>query len=580
MDAIIDIDTETYLSELKQPLQEARAAIIALRRSGKGYTKAKSLEVMLEGLKSCEGMLARAAQLFHAGEFVDLADNLDLFDGEVRGNLRSATALSELESIAVEAAEAGAKAQGKPKESHTANAERLTKLEEALSALDDSISKRAGVLAGLIASDIKEKTMSDSIKIDELTDAVNAIGLQLSLTQTTQDSGGSAAAGSYRDVGKQLGATLDHLGMPRRGVEFAIDSQSKASAREIADRLMDNFSSFESDGQTQYRLERTTRTPRGSARSLSLLAGAASIEARVVETEARHLMAALEEMPQVLRFQTEPGVPTAQAYLGQIDQQLAELVELMEDPFGVNKIQAELLMRRIGMSILSFLDLSELQPSAGDNDYWQKLFALIGEPEPLDDDELAIKRTVVSNSRHRAALSRLARVYNGLFCRIAAFARDDAGTYAARLEMTLQVIHASAEDLRAALARSGTSMAEQNVALFATRPINIPKMVNVSTGRFRDGGMLSITQLIDWVATLSQPYADADYQVATLGEVEIMILATELQEQLHALKALASQTKSFGFTFKVSAVSAQLNELASQLEAASEWAHALYESAN
>ncbi|WP_300527279.1 hypothetical protein [Maricaulis sp.] len=577
-------DTTDTVAEFFQALipqiTRAQSLTAELRNSSQDYLQALSLDYLGKSLEACTLILAEVEKAKASSEQDLLQARFTDLLGEVRDNLLSSALRLDLDAVEEEAKEARKAAAKSRKAPHSANLSRIDALKRVLADIETQAAAGDDILGVLASRTSKERPMPDTPQLDELANAVASIGVQLARNNTAPAAGGSSGAGDYREVPTQMNATLQAVGAPQYGVAFARDDRRSHAALDMIDALSDSFEAVEADGKTSYRLSQAPTSRRSVSRNSPLLAGAARVEAHVIETESQHLLAALDGLQTILRFRVQPGVPTAETYRARIAERLEELVAVMEDPFGVNRARANMLLAWVGLDIARYLDLSELQPNGQGSELWYGLFALVVDADTINDpDELSIERSVIDDSRYRAGIQRLAYVFRTLAMRLRDFAADDAGTYAARLEETLHVLNGSAHDLRDILASTGTSASERNVMLFATRPVSIQKIRATRYRPTRPASMISVAQLIDWVITLTDPHVGPEHQAASLSAREVKLVTGELALQCHMLSALMAQADEFDFAFKLSPVYVQTREFQSQLENALQWASALADTA-
>ena len=571
---------EEFFAKLAPQISRAQSLTLELREARQDYLEAYSLDLLSAGLDACTVILSELETARQSDQPELLEARLSDMLGEVRDNLYSQAQRQDLDAIEAEAKEARKAASKSRKAPHSVNLSRIDALKRVLADIESKAAAGEVILGALEERKSKERPMPETNQLDELANAVASIGVQLARNSNGSTAGGSEGAGDFREVPAQMNATLQAVGAPQYGVTFARDDRRDHAALDMIDALNDSFEAVQADGKTRYRLSQTPTARRSVSHNSPLLAGAARIEAHVIETEGQHLLAALDHLQTILRFRVAPGVPTAETYRERIAARLEELVAVMEDPFGVNRARANMLLAWIGLDIARYLDLSELQPNGQGSELWYGLFALsVDQGTTNDPDELSIERSVIDDSRYRAGIQRLSYVFRTLAMRLRDFAADDAGTYAARLEETLGVLNSSAHELGDVLARSGSSASEQNVMLFATRPVSIKKVAATRYRPARAASAISVAQLIDWVITLTDPHAGPNHQVASLSAPEINLVTGELALQCHMLNALMAQADEFDFAFKLSPVYVQTREFQSQLESALQWASALADTA-
>ena len=152
------------------------------------------------------------------------------------------------------------------------------------------------------------------------------------------------------------------------------------------------------------------------------------------------------------------------------------------------------------------------------------------------------------------------------------------GTAAARLEQSLTAASASSYALRDILVRTGSSLPEQEVQFFSTGlEVDIPKS---APGSAQDHGsdhriVLSLGQLLDWIIDVAEPYVATTNRSERLEQSDFVILADELDRQVMAIRAIASEGNRLGFAFRLPGPMRQIEELGFHIKASARLAREL-----
>ena len=430
----------------------------------------------------------------------------------------------------------------------------------------------------------KETVMAENADRGDLVAELQGIGRQLSFLSAggaAQVPGASGGAGRNRTVSDQLMATLDALGLPHHGVQFAMPSAMDDARGDLIEGLYDAFREEPRDGNPVF----VPGTTEGRRQSLSapsqILAGAAKVAARLVRAEADNILDILDRLPDLTRFRTRRGVPSAAESRRIVADRFDDLDEVMSDPMGVNLPRAAFTLQRIVKALFDFFDyanlerelLAEMKKLGTKGPVWR----LVPRPVP-DDDEVGQRRSVVQSEEIRREVAELAASLARLVLRVYAPLSDSLGTTASRLEQTLTVVHGSALSLRDILVRSGSSLSEQDVHLFASGlsiEVEDRWRQDRDTGKGKGGGgtlLLSAGQLLDWVLEVAEPYVAASHRAAVLEREDFLILEGELDAQSAAVDKLLRECHRLSFAYRLPGPMRQLEELSFHIKTAAKLA--------
>lgn len=436
-------------------------------------------------------------------------------------------------------------------------------------------------------SDRKEVVMAEQSEVE---DAIREVGLevgrQLSFLGTNVAAaaapGGTPSAGSYPNVSAQLMASLDGLTLPHHGVQFATAGTMDAARGDLIEGLLDAFHGEMRDGNLIF-VPGPSRERRAVAEASSQIQlGAARVRGRMVRAEADNILDILDRLPDMTRFLTRQGVPSAREARTTVADRFVDLDEVMLDPMGVNVPRATFALRRIAKAILDFFDYANLE-----RELYDELVRCGGDryvarsiPRPPKDvDETGLRRPVVQSEELRREIAEVAESFVRLADRVLSPTSDTLGVTASRLEQSLTVVHGSALGLRDIMVRSGSSLPEQDVQLFAAG-IRIEVESRGAAPRLRGAAMiLSTGQVLDWILEVSEPYVAAGSRSAYLEQEDFAILADELDDQIAAIDRLHRECSRLGFAFRIPGPMRQLGELRFHIEAAARLARDLTDSA-
>ncbi len=398
----------------------------------------------------------------------------------------------------------------------------------------------------------------------------------------------STSSGRFGSVSDQLVASLEALGLPHHGVQFAAPAAAEEARSDLIEGLLDNFQKELRAGNVIFvpggGADRRAKAPPSQVQS-----GAARVAARLVRAEADNILDILDRLPDMTRFHIRPGSPTGAEARGTVAERFDDLDEVMADPIGVNLPRAEFALRRIEKALLDFFDFANLEPELADQ------FRKKGDRNSVsgrlprtvrDEDELGQRRSVVQSEELRREIAELVDSLLRLKARVRSPLGDTLGTTAARLEQTLTVVYGSARSLRDILVRSGSSLPEQDVQLFATG-ITVPVEDRWTNG---DGGakesgrqnfvILSSGQVLDWIMEVSEPYVGAANRSVMLESEDFAILAGELEAAVAVVERLMGECHRLGFAYRLPGPMRQLEELKFHIKAAAKLARAMTEGAD
>ena len=410
-----------------------------------------------------------------------------------------------------------------------------------------------------------EQRMSQQESSSGVEHALRAIGRQLSFlgTRGAGSTGYDAAQpAKYRSVSEQMTATLDALGLPHSGVQFAGGASAGESTTDLINGLMNGFQPVERDGRVLFEPGNPETLSRAvpSAES-QILGGASRVAARLVRAEADNVLDILDRLPNLSRFTERRGVTTAREMRDAVAARFKDLDLVLADPLGINLPRAEFTLRRAGKALADFFDYSNLERSLASALRSQRCVRFFPASLVRDNDETSERQTAVQTEELRREIEELALSFDRIVGHLRTPLSSTLGNTAARLEQLLTAADRSAQDLRNILIRTGTSLPEQDLKFFRTELL---------TRLDRPGGPvdISIGQLLDWILEVAAPYVGAPYRSATLEAEDFEILADELEAQAEALDALVAQAGQLDFAIRLPGPMRQLEEMHYQIRSA------------
>lgn len=579
MQDIEGIDFAGALDALRESLVEIRTAAAALSESKVEAGEARSISDLRAGADVALDLVAElrvaAVEPETAGFAAQAAELRDYIVREV-----AAPAL--VDDIAAAADEAEAELAGKvgmhrtPYKSFVEIGRRLVETVRATAEQAGRLVQQAG--AGAPRPPRKEIEMAENADRSDLVAELQGIGRQLSfLGAAAQPAAGGA--GRFPGVSEQLMATLDALGLPHHGVQFAMPSARDQARGDLIEGLFDAFREEVRDGNPVYVPGPTEGRRRPMTAPSRIQAGAARVAARLVRAEADNILDILDRLPDLTRFRTRPGVPSAAEARQAAAERFADLDEVMADPMGVNLPRADFALKRIVRALFDFFDyanlerelVEELRKLGTGGPIWR----MVPRP-PRDDDEVGQRRPVVLSEEIRREIAEVTASFARLVARVHSPLSDSLGTAASRLEQTLTVVHGSALSLRELLVRSGSSLPEQDVHLFSSGlAIEVQDRWRPAPGKGKGGAttlLLSTGQVLDWILEVAEPHVGADHRAAALEREDFAILAGELDAQADALGRVQDECRRLGFAYRLPGPMRQLEELTFHIKTAAKLA--------
>ncbi|MGB5558915.1 MAG: hypothetical protein WBN04_13000 [Paracoccaceae bacterium] len=429
----------------------------------------------------------------------------------------------------------------------------------------------------------EEPAMADQDNATDILAELQGIGRQISFLGTATSVPGQTVtgAGRYPSVSEQMMATLDALGLPHQGVQFATGDATDTARSDLIEGLLDNFRAETRDGNPVFVPGRSDERRRGGKSPQSpIQSGAARVAARLARAEADNILDILDRLPDMTRFRIRQGVPSAIESRRIVADRFDDLDEVMADIIGVNLPRARFTLRRIAKALLDFFDYANLERELVDELGKLGGGVFVGSrlPQPLsDDDEVGQRRPVVQSEELRSEIKELAASFMRLVERVLSPLLDTLGTTAARLEQSLTVAYGSALSLRDILVRSGSSLPEQDVQFFTT---GITVEIEEHATRRRGGQsashlhftrrpiILSTRQVLDWITEVSEPYVGSGNRAGTMEREDFEILADELESQVKALDLVTAESRRLGFAYRLPGPMRQLEELRFHINAA------------
>ncbi|MBE9637266.1 hypothetical protein [Salipiger mangrovisoli] len=381
-----------------------------------------------------------------------------------------------------------------------------------------------------------------------------------------QTVGTTAGAGSFRNVGAQLTASLDALSLPREGVQFTGEGRSIAAADMLIDGLMDNYRQETRNGLTVFVPGRTEGRAPSRSLPVDVLAGASRVAARLVRSEGDVILDILDRLPDMTRFELRAGVPSLRSVRDRVAVQFDDLDEVMGDPLGVNLPQALSVISRAIKATLDFVDYANLEGELSDQFERVDLGRMLGgRRAETNDDEVSLRRSVAQSEELRSEIRELAEAYKRLCGYVSRPLSDTLGRSAARLDRQLSAINRSALDLRATLDRFGTSQAEQDLIMIIE---NMSVRVKYPSGGDEADFEMSVGQLLGWIIKTSADSRGQSGRITALETPDLVILSKELAAQSKALGLLAKDEGLHRFALGLGSVKRQIEELQALVDGA------------
>ena len=387
----------------------------------------------------------------------------------------------------------------------------------------------------------------------------------LGTSQGGRSTAGIEGPGRFRSTADQLAASLDALGLPHHGIQFAMGNGVDNARDDLIEGLLDIYHPVERDGITVFEPGRTDGRDTPKLPADALLGGASKVAARLVRAEADNILDVLDRLPDKTRFRSRPGTTSPKQLRDTVAKRFENLDEVMADPLGVNLPRATFTVRRVGKAILDFFKYAnlehELHAQMRERQLSTAFFGSFDELDPVDEDKIGTGRTAIESEEIRREIAELADSFKRLNERIHVPVSNIRGRSGARLEQSLSAAHRSALDLSDILVRSGSNLPEQDLHIFMidlraeiAQPSAVSKeddsKVELSTG-----------QLLDWIIDTARPYVAANLHAGVLESRDFAILVDELKGQSQALDALSRSAKRLDFAIRLPGPMRQLEEL-------------------
>jgi hypothetical protein len=402
--------------------------------------------------------------------------------------------------------------------------------------------------------------------------AIQQVGRQLSFLATRKDraTGTTPGEGVFKNVTAQMISTLDALGMPHHGVQFAKGRGQDMSRDTLIESLMAEFSEKTRNGNTVYTLgegQRRITNPEDGR----MLAGAAKSAARRVRAEADNILDILDRLPDMARFQTGRDVVSVDEARMEVENRFVDLDEVMADPYGVNIARALFAIRRVLKGLLDYFDYANLEPEFTAAVTELNLDDLI--PDGLlpatDVDELSQRRSPTLSEELKFEIVELVQAFGEMVQDVLAPLSNTRGNAAARLELSLTSAYGSARDLRDILVRTGTALSEQDLITFTSQiRAQVVRPTRGEATRISIPFDLSVGQVMDWILEVTEPFTGASFRANVRERGSLAILAAELRAQNDAIADLISSASEFGFAISLPGPMRQLEELKFLIETA------------
>ncbi len=555
------------LASLQDVLQSTRERIAEMTDSGVEAGEARSIELLQAGLQIA---LSNLPPIHDATEANDRATALELaieLQNHVQKDIARPQILDDLAGVAAEAEEELRRRVGRHRKPVKKFIENTRALRADIEDITGAAESAARDITAWASKDIpKESDMAhDDDNLKGIENAIQQLGRQLSFATASGSpaSTGSTGTGRFRTVTGQMAATLDALGMPHHGVQFATEKTTDMARDALIENLLSEFQESERNGNTVYTLggsrRRTTTAEEGR-----LLAGAAKSAARRVRAEADNILDILDRLPDLNRFQIQPGALSPADARKEVAERFLDLDEVMADPYGVNIARAVFALRRVFKGLMDYFDYANLEPEFMVAVCDLPQIELI--PETLlpirDPDELSKRRSPSVSEELTHEIGELAAAFNEVMEDVLSPLLNKLGSAAVRLELYLTSAYNSARNYRDVLVRTGTSLPEQDLLSFKTqvRAVLPASMSDNTTGSGPELE-LSIDQVMDWIMEVAEPFTGASFRANMRERRSLMILADELKGQSVALASLMDSGQTLGFAVSLYGPIRQLEEL-------------------
>lgn len=574
----------TALDTLGTRLGEASKSVAAMTGSGVEAGQAQSLEDLGHGLKTALDNLHPLATACLQGDRLKALSLAEDLDEHVAKEIARPQILEDLKGVVREAQDELTGKVGK----HRTPVKQFIETGRALPAKITDINTAAADAVAAIrtwaATDSQKETdMADDKTLKGIETAIQGLGKQVSFLTARQSpsAGGTSAAGQFRSVTAQMAATLDALGLPHLGVQFATPGTTDAARDTLVENLLNEFQETERNGNKVYVLGEGPRRA-VSAEDSRLLAGAAKSAARRVRAEADNILDILDRLPDLNRFRTTTGALSPKDARNEVAERFRDLDVVMANPYGINAPRTHYILRRVLKGLTDFFDYANLEP-----EFQAALYELDLPDQVADDllpsgdpDELAKRRSPSTSEELMFEIREVCQAYGEILKDVSAPAASKLGTAAARLEMYLTTAYTSARDFRDVAVRFGTSLPEQDLLSFNTQArAAVTPRTGAQRGRRKAATKapveLTVDQLMDWILDVAKPFTGADFRANMRERRSLEILAGELECQSAALKSLIESGDELGFSISLYAPLRQLEELCYYIDRAHEQAAVL-----
>lgn len=574
----------TALSDLEKALRGTGARVAEMIGSGVEAGQARSIELLHAGIEVALSNLDPIQAVVTGDEHAHARELARDMATHVAKEIARPQILDDLEKVVAEAEEELQHRVGRhrnPVKYFIAHGQALP---AEIAGIAGAADRTVGAVAAWAAPGSRKETEMSDENLKAIENAIQQVGRQLSFLSSRGAGAGdlSPGAGEYRSVTAQVSATLDALGMPHHGVQFATEKTTEAALDMLIESLQAEFREEVRNGNKVYVLGETARRA-VSTRDGRLLAGAAKSAARRVRAEADNILDILDRLPDLNRFRTQQGALAPKDARDEVAQRFLDLDEVLAEPYGVNVPRAFYTLRRVFKGLLDYFDYANLEP-----EFWAAVSNLERPedvPEDLlpirDPDEVAKRRSPSVSEEIIYEIRELGQAYLEILGDVAAPVLNRLGNAAARLEMYLTTAYNTARDYRDILVRSGTSLPEQDLLAFTAQARaviiagtqQVPGTTEAAKPRMQIE--LTVDQVMDWIVDVAQPFVAADFRANLRERGSLQILAAELTAQSAAIQSLVRNGQELGFAISLYGPMRQLEELRYYIDRAREQADIL-----
>ncbi|WP_033920049.1 hypothetical protein [Sphingomonas sp. 37zxx] len=526
------------LSQLREQIELARTSLYQLRKGG----DTKLIETTLHGLTLAKVQIGNAARELARDRSGDaMAAIIGLLE-ILHNQIASRDNLDELDR---EVGEAGGGSAARAR--HWAAVEQHF---ERFSTATGRICEASVAFAHDIDSR-KDETMDETN--NAMAQAVRELGNTISMLGNTGSGGTGRIGRRYEAVADQLAASLDAYGLPHDGGQIVRAGDPDAARSRLIDGLRRNFAHRDQDGMRQYYQTDAQPVTRDRYDRSRLLRGGALVNANLLAAEADAVVAILDRLPSMARFERARGVAGLHMLRNAVRAHLDNLVDCVRDPMGLNRARAGFEFNRLIIATFDYFDEAEILDLSLAPKSLGELESAVATLGKLRDEQLTVAVGIVRDEEIGAEIAGLLTLIESIGTRLMRpRGSEQRGLAAARLEETMTAALGAVDHLEAALERWGTDLLEQDVQFVPT------------IGSADD--TMSIGQFIRWARATATPFARSDMAAAALRGREAVVLENELQ----ALECSARQFEaaSANSGLQRAAPRAQLAELAGYLAAA------------